>query len=66
MGQYESWVFRPYKIPQKLYNYLFPVYKKYRLEQRQDIFYFHGSKLDYKDMLERSEFFRIDENIILS
>ncbi len=72
MGQYKSWSFNNYEIPQKLYNYLLPVYgicapkKDANIIERGNKFYFIGNKFDYSEMLIRSEFFRIDENIILN
>lgn len=72
MGMYESHAFSTYKIPQKLYNYLLPIYgicapkQKANICERSNGFYFVGSKIDYTEMLQRSEFFRIDENIDLT
>jgi len=72
MGMYKSWAYRPYEIPQKLFNYLLPIYGKCgalkdigTIEERSGKYFFHGSELDYKEMLQRSEFFIIDENITL-
>jgi len=72
MGMYKSWAYRPYQIPQKLFNYLLPIYGKCGtltesgiIEETSGNFFFHGSQHDYKEMLKRTEFFRIDENINL-
>lgn len=71
MGMYSSHSFNSYEIPKKLHDYLLPIYgicapkQKSHVSQRNDIFYFVGSKYHYSEMLERSEFFRTDENIIL-
>ena len=72
MGMYESHAFSSYKIPQNLYNYLLPIYgncapkHSANIHERNGSFYFVGNKNHYSEMLQRTEFFRIDEKINLS